>query len=82
MDEQVGFKRNIGLFLATMIGIGAMMGPGIFALPGPVAEMLGPIGFSVYLVVGLITVLVLRWRIGKLKDASGAAPSGAAASDD
>ena len=56
MSERVEFKRNIGLFMAVMIGIGAMMGPGIFALPGPVAEMLGPIGFSVYLVVGVITM--------------------------
>lgn len=42
--------------MAVMIGIGAMMGPGIFALPGPIAQMMGPIGFSVYLVMGLIAV--------------------------
>lgn len=34
MSQEPGFRRNIGLFLAVMIGIGAMMGPGIFALPG------------------------------------------------
>ena len=27
MAEQSGFKRNVGLFMAVMIGIGAMMGP-------------------------------------------------------
>ena len=37
MPQQVTFKRNIGLFMAVMIGIGAMMGPGIFALPGELA---------------------------------------------
>ena len=56
MSNQPEFKRNIGLFMAVMIGIGAMMGPGIFALPGPVAKMMGPIGVSVYLVMGLITI--------------------------
>jgi amino acid transporter/Trk K+ transport system NAD-binding subunit len=56
MDEQVGFKRNIGLFLATMIGIGAMMGPGVFALPGELAHLVGPIGILVYLVMGILTV--------------------------
>lgn len=56
MEEQVGFKRNIGLFLATMIGIGAMMGPGIFALPGELAHLVGPLGIFVYLVMGLLTV--------------------------
>lgn len=55
-QQQVGFKRNIGLFLAVMIGIGAMMGPGIFALPGELAHMIGPAGVFVYLVMGLLTV--------------------------
>ncbi len=32
MPEQIGFRRNMGLFMAVMIGIGATMGPGIFAL--------------------------------------------------
>ena len=56
MTEQIGFKRNIGLFLATMIGIGAMMGPGVFALPGELAHIVGPLGIFVYLVMGLLTV--------------------------
>ncbi len=54
--EQIGFKRNIGLFLAVMIGIGAMMGPGIFALPGELAHIIGPLGIFVYLVMGLLTI--------------------------
>ncbi|HHQ47490.1 MAG TPA: amino acid permease [Acidobacteria bacterium] len=56
-SDSVGFRRNIGLFLAVMIGIGAMMGPGIFALPGEVSKLVGPLGILVYLAVGLITVL-------------------------
>lgn len=56
MEERLTFKRNIGLFMASMIGIGAMMGPGIFALPGELAKMVGPLGIVVYLVMGLVTV--------------------------
>ncbi len=54
--EQVGFRRNIGLFMAVMIGIGAMMGPGIFALPGELAHMVGPLGIFAYLAMGLLAV--------------------------
>ncbi len=56
MTDRVSFRRNIGLFGAVMIGIGAMMGPGIFALPGEVARMVGPLGILVYLAMGLLTV--------------------------
>jgi amino acid transporter/K+/H+ antiporter YhaU regulatory subunit KhtT len=46
----------MGLFMAVMIGIGATMGPGIFALPGELAHMVGPIGVLVYLAMGFLTV--------------------------
>ena len=56
MAERLEFKRTIGLFLAVMIGIGAMMGPGIFALPGELAHIVGPLGIVAYLAMGLVTV--------------------------
>lgn len=56
MKQRVEFKRDIGLFMAVMIGIGAMMGPGIFALPGELAHMIGPLGIFVYLVMGILTI--------------------------
>jgi amino acid transporter/K+/H+ antiporter YhaU regulatory subunit KhtT len=56
MSEQIGFRRNMGLFMAVMIGIGAMMGPGIFALPGELAHMIGPLGVLVYLAMGFLTI--------------------------
>lgn len=56
MAEQTGFKRNVGLFMAVMIGIGAMMGPGIFALPSVVAETAGPLGILAYLAMGGLTL--------------------------
>ncbi len=42
--------------MAVMIGIGAMMGPGIFALPGELAKLAGPLGILAYLVMGGLTV--------------------------
>ncbi len=56
MAEQAGFKRNIGLFMAVMIGIGAMMGPGVFALPSVVAGAIGPLGILAYLAMGVLTL--------------------------
>lgn len=56
MAKQVEFKRNIGLFMAVMIGIGAMMGPGVFALPSVVAGNVGPLGIVAYLFMGGLTL--------------------------
>ena len=56
MAEPSGFKRNVGLFMAVMIGIGAMMGPGVFALPSEVAGAIGPLGIVAYLAMGLLTL--------------------------
>ena len=56
MAEQSGFERNVGLFMAVMIGIGAMMGHGVFALPSEVAESAGPLGIVAYLLMGGLTL--------------------------
>lgn len=56
MAEQAGFERNVTLFMAVMIGIGAMMGPGVFALPSEVAESVGPLGIVAYLLMGGLTL--------------------------
>lgn len=56
MSDQISFRRNMGLFMAVMIGIGATMGPGIFALPGELAHMVGPVGTLVYLAMGFLTL--------------------------
>ena len=65
MSGQISFKRNMGLFMAVMIGIGATMGPGIFALPGELAEMVGPLGILVYLAMGFMT-LFTAWNYSEL----------------
>ncbi len=51
----MGFRRNIGLFVAVMKGIGVMMDPGTFALPGELAKLTGPLGILAYLVMGGLT---------------------------
>ena len=56
MANHVAFRRDIGLFMAVMIGIGAMMGPGIFALPGALADLAGPLGMLAYPAMGLLTL--------------------------
>jgi amino acid transporter/Trk K+ transport system NAD-binding subunit len=56
MAKQAGFERNVGLFMAVMIGIGAMMGPGVFALPSEVAQSIGPLGIIAYLLMGGLTL--------------------------
>ncbi|PSO45122.1 hypothetical protein BRC21_00505 [Candidatus Saccharibacteria bacterium SW_7_54_9] len=38
---QSSFERNVGLFMAVMIGIGAIMSPGVFAHPSEVAGSIG-----------------------------------------
>ena len=48
--------RSALTIAGVMIGIGAMMGPGIFALPGPLAERVGPLGEFSYLALGLLVL--------------------------
>ena len=50
--------------MAVMIGIGAMIGPGVFALPGELAHMVGPLGIFVYLAMGgLALVIALNYSV-------------------
>ncbi|MEZ5357284.1 MAG: amino acid permease [Candidatus Zixiibacteriota bacterium] len=55
---QVTFARDLGLFDATMIGVGAMIGAGIFVLTGIAAGEAGPgslLSFALNAVVTLLT---------------------------
>jgi len=51
-----GLKREIGLFGATALGIGAIIGSGIFIVTGIVAGMAGPAMVLSILVAGAIAV--------------------------
>jgi amino acid transporter/nucleotide-binding universal stress UspA family protein len=51
------FARNLGLFDATMIGVGAMIGAGIFVLTGIAAGESGPASILAFALNGGVTLL-------------------------
>ena len=55
--HNVGLVRNLGLFDITMIGVGAMIGAGIFVLTGIAAGTAGPALILAFALNGVITVL-------------------------
>ncbi len=55
---QVSLNRGMGLFDITMIGVGAMIGAGIFGLTGLAAGEAGPIGLMLaFFLNGIVTTL-------------------------
>ncbi len=55
-EEQEKFARRLGLIGATNIGLGAMLGGGIYVISGAAAGMIGPSLILAYLITGLLTV--------------------------
>jgi amino acid transporter len=53
----VGFQRTMGLFGATTLGVGALMGAGLYVLIGLAAGHAGPAVWLSYLVCGLLSLL-------------------------
>jgi APA family basic amino acid/polyamine antiporter len=56
---RVSFQRTMGLFGATTLGIGALMGAGIYVLIGLAAGRAGPSAWLSYLICGLLTLLTV-----------------------
>jgi amino acid transporter/nucleotide-binding universal stress UspA family protein len=56
-DAEVSFARDLGLFDATMLGIGAMIGAGIFVLTGIAAGEAGPAALLAFALNGFVTLL-------------------------
>ena len=56
-ETQISFSRDLGLFDATMIGIGAMIGAGIFVLTGIAAGEAGPAALIAFALNGFVTLL-------------------------
>ena len=54
---EVTFARDLGLFEATMIGVGAMIGAGIFVLTGIAAGEAGPASILAFSLNGVVTLL-------------------------
>ena len=55
--SQATFARDLGLFDATMIGVGAMIGAGIFVLTGIAAGEAGPASILAFILNGLVTLI-------------------------
>ena len=55
--EKTTFARDLGLFDATMLGVGAMIGAGIFVLTGIAAGEAGPASILAFALNGFVTLL-------------------------
>ncbi len=57
VKEEVTLSRDLRLFTVTMIGVGGMIGAGIFVLTGIAAGVAGPALVLAFLLNGLVTTL-------------------------
>jgi amino acid transporter/nucleotide-binding universal stress UspA family protein len=55
-DAEIKFSRELGLLEATTLGVGAMIGAGIFILSGMAAGIAGPAATLSYVLCGLMTL--------------------------
>ncbi len=55
--SETSFARDLGLFDATMIGVGAMIGAGIFVLTGIASGEAGPASILAFALNGAVTLL-------------------------
>lgn len=55
-SEEVTLSRDLGLFSITMIGVGGMIGAGIFVLTGIAAGVAGPALILTFLLNGIVTM--------------------------
>jgi amino acid transporter/nucleotide-binding universal stress UspA family protein len=56
-DAHVGLSRDLSLFDITMIGVGAMIGAGIFVLTGIAAGAAGPALIFAFALTGVVAIL-------------------------
>ncbi|MBI9050699.1 MAG: amino acid permease [Anaerolineaceae bacterium] len=55
-SEKVTLSRNLSMFSITMIGVGGMIGAGIFVLTGTAANVAGPAVILTFLLNGIVTL--------------------------
>ncbi len=57
MAEEQELAKDLGLLSAMTIGIGTMIGAGIFVLPGVAAQEAGPIVVVSFIIGGFIAIV-------------------------
>ncbi len=55
-EEKVTFARELGVFDATMMGVGALIGAGIFVLTGIATGVAGPASILAFALNGVVTL--------------------------
>jgi len=74
ITTEVGLRRDLSLFDITMIGVGAMIGAGIFVLTGEAAGIAGPaliLSFALNGVVTIFTAMVYAELGSAIPEAGG-----------
>ena len=57
-NSKITLARNLGFFAALSVGVGTMIGAGIFVLPGLVAGMAGPAVILSFVTCGFISAMI------------------------
>ena len=57
-NSQTRLARDLGFGAALSIGVGTMIGAGIFVLPGIVASKAGPVVIFAFALCGFVSVLI------------------------
>ncbi|HKI44450.1 MAG TPA: amino acid permease, partial [Balneolales bacterium] len=73
-NNTVSLSRNLGLLDITMIGVGAMIGAGIFVLTGLAAGTAGPaliVAFAINGVIAVFTAMVYAELGSAIPEAGG-----------
>ena len=64
---EVTLSRDLGLFDVTMIGVGAMIGAGIFVLTGLAAGAAGPALVLAFFLNGIVAALTAMASVGMIR---------------
>jgi amino acid transporter len=64
-DNQTTSSKSMGLWSATSIGVGAMIGAGLFALIGIAVDIAGQTAFLAFIVAGIVALLT-SYSVSKL----------------
>lgn len=64
-NKQAQSERTMGLFSAASIGVGAMIGAGIFALIGVAVDITGKLAYISFIIAGVVALLT-SYSVSKL----------------